>query len=66
MADDQEPVPGHPAAEGGPAVVAPRFIMWRVPSEVIISTGLEDIFISKGDKSEGALRRAVSSNHPTK
>ena len=48
MADDQERLPGHPAAgEGSDA--APCLIMWRVPSDATISAGMEKIFISERD-----------------
>ena len=45
-ADDQEPVPGQPAAEGG-SDAAPSLIMWR---DAIISTVLEIIFLVNGER----------------
>ena len=48
-ADDQEPVPGQPAAEGG-SDAAPSLITWRVPSDAIISTVLEIIFLVNGER----------------
>ena len=48
-ADDQEPVPGQPAAEGG-SDAAPSLITWQVPSDAIISTVLEIIFLVNGER----------------
>ena len=54
-ADDQEPVPGQPAARLGggrkdPPPLAPSLITWRVPSDAIISTVLEIIFLVNGER----------------